>query len=88
MITGQQPMRIKDLLIMIKEMLNNKIDLEFIDEPYDGHYEITPYNFRPKLAKRVIDSSYVDLGQGILDMLNILYQERARNISKEEFERV
>jgi UDP-glucose 4-epimerase len=80
-ITGQQPIRIKDLMVMIKEMLNNEIELEFLNEEYEEHYEITPYNFRPKLAKRIIDSSYVDLGQGVLELLNCSYDE---NISKDK----
>jgi len=78
MITGQQPMKIKDMMIMIKEMLNNEIQLKFVDIEREGHYEITPYNFRPKLAKRISDSSCVDLGQGILDMLNVLYEQNIK----------
>ena len=74
MITGHQPIRIKDLLIMIKEMLNNEIELEFTKENEEEHYEMTPYNFRPKLAKRLVDSSYVDLGQGILELLNSSFE--------------
>ncbi len=74
MISGHQPMRIKDLLIMIKEMMNNEIELEFTKEDYEEHYEITPYNFRPKLAKRLVNSSYVDLGQGILELLQSIHE--------------
>jgi len=73
MITGHQPIRIKDLLIMIKEMLGNQIELEFTSEDYNEHYEVTPYNFKPRLAKRLVDSSYVDLGQGIFELLHILH---------------
>ncbi len=76
LITGNQPMKIKDVLIMVKEMFNNEISIEFASGDYDEHYEITPYNFRPKLAKRVISSSYIDLGQGILELLNNIHDER------------
>ncbi len=76
-ITGQQPIQIKNLMIMVQEMLNNEIDLEFLKENYEEHYEITPYNFRPKLAKRIVDSSYVDLGQGILELLNVMYDKKS-----------
>jgi len=77
MITGQQPTRIRDLLIMIKEMLNNEIKLEFTREDDDaGHYEITPYLFKPKLAKRLVNSSYVDLGQGLLELINTIYDRQ------------
>jgi len=77
-ITGQQSIQVKNLMVMIKEMLNNEIDLVFVKKEDDSHYEITPYNFRPKLAKRIIDSSYVDLGQGILDLLNELHDKKIR----------
>lgn len=76
-ITGQQPIQIKNLMAMIKEMLNNEIDLEFLKEDYEEHYEITPYNFKPKLAKRIVDTSYVDLGQGILELLNVLFDKKS-----------
>ncbi|MDD5005716.1 MAG: NAD(P)-dependent oxidoreductase [Candidatus Omnitrophica bacterium] len=82
MITGQQSIRIKDLLIMIKEMLNNEIELKYTKQDYDEHYEITPYNFRPKLAKRLIDSSYVDLGQGLLEQLNTLFDTKIKKGNK------
>lgn len=76
MITGNQQMRIKDLMLMIKEMLGNKIKLEFTKANYEEHYEITPYVFKPKLAKKIVGDSYIDLGQGILDLLDILHKEK------------
>ena len=75
MVTGNQQTRIKDLMIMIKEILNNKVDLEFVDIGKDLHYEITPYNFSPKLAKKIVGDHYIDLGQGILDTLNHIYKK-------------
>ena len=74
-ITGNQQIKVKDLLIMIKEMLNNRIKLEYLPVNYKEHYEITPYNFTPRLAKRIQSNNYVDLGQGILDMMKIVYQK-------------
>ena len=74
-ITGNQQIKVKDLLIMVKEMLNNKINLEFLPVDYSEHYEITPYAFNPKLAKRIQSNHYVDLGQGILDLMAEIYKE-------------
>lgn len=74
-ITGVQSMKIKDMMAMIKEILDNKIDLEFLTPTYSTHYNITPYNFTPKLAKRVQCAHYVDLGQGILSLINETYHE-------------
>ena len=74
-IAGNQSIKIKDLFVMIREMLNGKVKLEFLATDSKEHYEITPYNFSPKLAKRIHSSSYVDLGQGILDLMDQIYKE-------------
>jgi len=68
-ITGHQQIRIKDLLIMIKEMLGGEIEIEFGDEEEMYHYEITPYNYKPQIAKKIIPDTYYDLGQGLMDQI-------------------
>ena len=74
-LTGNQPMRRKDLLIMIKEMLGNKIELEFLPTEPNLHYEITPYTFNPKIAKKFVSNYYLDLGQGLLQCLEDVYKK-------------
>ena len=74
-LTGSQPMRRKDLLIMIKEMLGNKIELEFLPTESNIHYEITPYIFNPKIAKKFVSNYYLDLGQGLLQSLKDIYKQ-------------
>jgi len=72
-ITGQQSMKVRDVMIMIREMLGNKIELEFLPTDSDLHYQITPYTFSPKVARRLIPNSYLDLGQGLLKYLEEIY---------------
>lgn len=80
-ITGNQSIKIKDCMGMIKEIMGNKIELEYLPEiTMVGHYKITPYNFTPKLAKRIQSPHYVDLGQGILDLMERIHQESSREI--------
>ena len=74
-IAGQQQMKAKDLLLMIKEMLQNKIKIEFIPATHRYHYEITPYVFVPKIAKRLVGTIQLDLGQGILQCIESIYKE-------------
>jgi UDP-glucose 4-epimerase len=74
-ITGYQQTKIKDLLVMIREMLDNKIEVQFLPPTESYHYEITPYTFAPKVGKRLISRSYLDLGQGILDCLYEIHKE-------------
>ena len=68
-LTGSQQMRIKDLLVMIREMFDNKIDIEYLDPKESYHYEITPYSFAPRIGKRLAARAYLDLSQGILDSI-------------------
>ena len=74
-IAGNQPIKVKDLMIMIREMLSNKIELEFLPTDSSLHYEITPYTFNPKIARRLISDSYLDLGQGLLQCLEEIYKK-------------
>jgi len=72
-ITGNQPMKIKDLHTMVKEILGNKIKLEYLPDVSNSHYEITPYNFNPKVAQKLVSTQFHDIGQGILDCLSEIY---------------
>lgn len=79
-ITGYQQTKIKDLLEMIKEIMGDYIKIEYRPLnnghcPYDPelHYEITPYSFTPRKAKRLITPLYLDMGQGILECINEIY---------------
>jgi UDP-glucose 4-epimerase len=74
-IAGHQSLKICDLLIMIKEILGNKIEIEYSPSDQDPlHYEITPYIFKPRLAKRILSNRYIDFGQGIMDCLDDVYK--------------
>jgi UDP-glucose 4-epimerase len=75
-ITGNQQMKVKDLLSMIKEILDNKVEIEYVTPTNNSHYEISPYTFAPKLAKRIVSKTYVDLGQGILELMRSLHKEQ------------
>ncbi len=74
MITGPQTMKVKEILEMIKEMLNGEITIQYESGNFSGHYQITPYSFKPKVALKLIPKNYHDLGQGILDCIYENYQ--------------
>ncbi len=75
MVTGDQRMKMKDLLIMVREMLNNKIEIEYLPSKSDVHYEITPYVFAPKIARKIVNKTYFDIGEGILNCIQDIYKE-------------
>lgn len=74
-ITGQQPMKIKDLMMMVNEILGNKIELDFIPVESSIHYEITPYCFKPKAGRKIVSTQFYDLGQGLLECLSEINSE-------------
>ncbi|MFC1621038.1 NAD-dependent epimerase/dehydratase family protein [Candidatus Omnitrophota bacterium] len=74
-IAGNQQMKVKDLLLMIKEMMDNKVEIEYRPALKNSHYEITPYVFAPKVAKKLVSRTYLDLGQGILDSIQDIYNK-------------
>jgi len=79
-LTGQEPMRVLDMLNMLSEILNLSNDaIDFIDSEYVGHYVRTPYSFQPRLGRKFIPSIHVDLGQGLLQLISQISNERNRD---------
>ncbi|WP_226893697.1 NAD-dependent epimerase/dehydratase family protein [Nisaea sediminum] len=72
---GHERMPIRDVMTMIKEMLAPSLDVELKFETVEGHYVVTPFNFSPKVGRKLTSHHYVDIGQGILDCLNEAYGE-------------
>ena len=75
MITGTKSMRIRDVLSMIKEIFSEKIDIEYTNNVLEAHYNITPYTFKPKVARKYQLNCYHDLGQGILEQIYYNYEK-------------
>ena len=72
-LTGQESMRVLDMLKMLAEILNiPEKSIEFVDNNYAGHYIRTPYAYQPKLGRKYIPPMHVDLGQGLLQIINNL----------------
>ncbi len=74
-LTGQEKMRIKDVMRMISEILPWPVELHFDEANMVHHYEITPYAFQPRIGRKLVLNEHVDLGQGILDCLREIHQD-------------
>ena len=74
-ITGNEQMKIKDLLIMIKEILRGEVEIEYTPAQHSMHYEITPYVFKPQLASKIKSTEHLDIGQGILNILMEIHKD-------------
>jgi len=70
-LTGQEAMRVENLLKMLAEILGYQPEkTEFIEKIYEGHYIKTPYAYMPKIGRKYIPSLHVDLGQGLLQLID------------------
>ncbi|MBU2538868.1 MAG: NAD(P)-dependent oxidoreductase [Proteobacteria bacterium] len=69
-LTGHEPMRVLDLLKMLAEILDMPDAVEFVDGDYTGHYVRTPYAYQPKLGRKYVPPLHVDLGQGLLQLID------------------
>ncbi len=83
-ITGNQQRRVKDLLIMISEIFGGEIEIEFGEEEELHHYEITPYNYKPQVAKKITPDTFYDLGQGLMDQIYDLEMSLDRKNGKKK----
>jgi UDP-glucose 4-epimerase len=76
-ITGSQVMHSIEMLKMIGEILNKDIKINLInDDPDHNHYVTTPYRYTPKPALKISPSEFVDIGHGILEMIEEMDKER------------
>ena len=69
-LTGQESMRVADLLKMLTEILDFPDSVEFVDGEYPGHYIRTPYAYLPKLGRKYVAPFHVDLGQGLIQLID------------------
>jgi len=75
-LTGIEKLKRKDLLIMINEILGNRLEIKNIEDEFFGHYKITPYSYQyPTPAKKLVANPYIDLGQGLLESIQVINEE-------------
>lgn len=74
-ITGTQSLTSKELLTTIKEMIGKGIKVKFTNNNSVKHYTITPYNFSPKLGKKLTSNTFIDFGQGLLQVIEEVYNK-------------
>ena len=74
-LTGIERFRYSDLLGMLKEMMGGKVEIEMLDQDYDGHYVQTPYSFTPSVGVKLVNNPSIDFGQGMLSCIESLHAE-------------
>ena len=74
-VTGQQVLNSNELISMVFEIAGVEKNVEFIHKDLSpDHYMMTPYRFIPKPAKKLVPGEFVDLGQGILEIVEEVHK--------------
>ncbi|MEO5375428.1 MAG: NAD(P)-dependent oxidoreductase [Alphaproteobacteria bacterium] len=74
-LTGTERFRYRDLLMLIKEMLDDSVEVEFLAEEYKGHYVLSPYSFRPSVGVKLTSNPCVEFGQGLIECMDHIHRE-------------
>ena len=80
-LTGASPTRAADLFTMFQEILGKRIEIDYRHAagPGSGHYAVTPYAYTPRPGRKLVTTHYVDMGQGLLRMIEDLHREIDRD---------
>lgn len=72
-VTGSQILSSKEMMDLIFEIAGKKSDIVLTDTERKGyHYNLTPYRYTPKQAFKLVPSEFIDIGQGILELVEEL----------------
>ncbi|MDQ7060699.1 MAG: NAD(P)-dependent oxidoreductase [Sulfurimonas sp.] len=71
-LTGIEKLKRIELLTMINEIMQNRLEVKQISDDNMGHYKITPYTYHPTTAKKLVANPYIDLGQGLLECIQAI----------------
>jgi UDP-glucose 4-epimerase len=73
-VTGQQILNSEELIDLIFEISGVEKNVTFNpDESQEGHYVMTPYRYTPRQAKKMVPDEFIDLGEGVLELVEELH---------------
>ena len=72
-INGQERYSGIEFVKLLEDIFEDNLEkplLNYKDRKRPDHYVVTPYKYFPRKAKNITKDSYIELGQGILDLAN------------------
>lgn len=79
-LTGHDAYKIKDIIKVMEEILQRKLDVEYSNAPSELHYQVTPYTYKPQGNYKLVTNLYHDIGQGLIECLNEIEEEQTDEI--------
>lgn len=76
-LSGTEKMKRMELFQMIKEMMNNDVEIILNKGEYKHHYKYTPYSIPSASNKKLVANPHVDLEQCLLDCITSIHKNPA-----------
>ena len=74
-ITGTQVLNSNELIEMIFEIAGSQKIIDYVEtDKRTYHYSMTPYRYTPKQSRKLVPQEFIDLGQGILEIVEEVHQ--------------
>ena len=73
-LTGNERMKRSDLFDMVKEILNDQVEIKYRNDGYHNHYNFTPYSFEPSVSRKLLANPHIDMGQGLLECVRSVHK--------------
>jgi len=75
-VTGSQVLNSSELISMIFEIVGCEENVSYgKSKNNNDHYVMTPYRYTPRKAKKLVPEEFVDVGQGILEIVEEVHRE-------------
>ena len=75
-VTGHQVLNSEELIDLIFEITGVDKNVVFSQDNFSqDHYIMTPYRYTPKQAKKLVPDEFIDLGQGVLEIIEDVHHE-------------
>lgn len=74
-ITGSQVFNSRELIDTIFEIAGKKPNIKMNEHKNTDHYVKTPYRYNIKHARKLTPKSFVDIGQGILEIMESMHDD-------------
>jgi len=75
-LTGAYPVKTRDMVNMLRDIMGSEYRVEFRNEPTPDHYVVTPFAHEPNVAVTVPVGAAYDLAGGLLEVVRELDKER------------
>jgi UDP-glucose 4-epimerase len=69
LVTGIERLKMRDVIDMVNEILGRGVKVNYNGNTQFGHYKITPYSYDLGYSYKIINNPYVDIGQGIIQVI-------------------